>query len=191
MMKRNFSIFAILILVVNSSWAQDFRGLDKSPMDRSYLPDNFAHDRKFAPERKLGGSAILKVTYSRPQKKAREVFGGMVKYDKIWRLGANEATEIMIYQDIEVADKVLKKGTYAIFAIPTEKEWTIIFNSDLDEWGHYSYNEVHDVLRVQAKSKQIADTIEAFSIQFEDLGNNKAVMRIGWDKTIAELPLTY
>lgn len=191
MMKRNITVFAILILVANSGWAQDFRGLDKSPMDRSYLPDNFAHDRKFAPERKLGESAIIKVVYSRPQKKGREVFGGMVKYGKVWRLGANESTEIMIYQDIEVGGKTLKKGSYAMFAIPAEKDWTIIFNSDLNEWGHYSYDESHDVLRVKAIVMQVGETIEAFSIQFEDLGSNQAVMRIGWDKTVAELPLSY
>ena len=191
MMKRKSAIFAILMLAANISWAQDFRGLDKSPMDRSYLPDNFAHDRKFAPEKTLGESATIKVVYSRPQKKGREVFGGMVKYDKIWRLGANEATEITIYQDIEVAGKTLKKGTYAMFAIPTEKDWTIIFNSDLDEWGHYSYDESNDVLRVNAKVIHVEEVIEAFSIQFTDLGKNEAVMRIGWDKTVAELPIKY
>lgn len=178
-------------MVVNSGLAQDFRGLDKSPMDRSYLPDNFAHDRKFAPERKLGESAIIKVVYSRPQKKGREVFGGLVKYDEIWRLGANEETEITLYQDLEVGGKPLKKGTYAMFAIPTNADWTIIFNTDLDEWGHYSYNEDHDVLRVKVKTKTVGEVIEALSIQFEELGTNNAIMRIGWDKTVAELPVKY
>ena len=184
-------IIVLLTLITSGVWAQEFRGLDKSPMDMAYLPDNFAHDRKFAPERKLGESALIKVIYSRPQKKGREVFGGMVKYNEVWRLGANEATEIKIYQNIEVGGKVLKKGSYAMFAIPDEKEWTIIFNADLDEWGHYSYNQEHDVLRVMAAVKSNYIIVEAMSIQFEDLNDGSAVMRIAWDTTIAELPIIY
>ena len=65
------------------------------------------------------------------------------------------------------------------------------FNSDLDEWGHYSYDESNDVLRVNAKVIHVEEVIEAFSIQFTDLGKNEAVMRIGWDKTVAELPINY
>jgi len=190
-MKRNIVITALLFFSLNTVWAQEFRGLDKSPLDIAYLPDNFAHDRKFAPERKLGDNAITKITYSRPQKKGREVFGGLIKHNELWRLGANEATQIEVYQDITVGGKTLKKGTYAIFAIPKENEWTILFNSDLDEWGHYSYVKEHDVLKVEAEAKQVKDVIEAFSIQFEDLETGKAILRFGWDKTVAELPISY
>jgi len=155
----------------------------------AYLPDNFAHDRKFAPERKLGPSAFIKVVYSRPQKKGREVFDGMVKYDEVWRLGANETTEMKVYQDINIGGKTLAKGTYAVFAIPTANEWTIIFNADLDEWGHYSYKEEHDVLRVKASVRATDEIVEALSIQFEDSANGKAKMKIAWDTVIAELPI--
>ena len=188
-MKNLLFIIIIVTSISSTTWAQEFRSLDKSPLDNAYLPDNFAHDRKFAPERNLGKSAFIRVTYSRPQKKDRVVFGGMVKYDELWRLGANEATEMKVYQDIKIGGKNLSAGTYAVFAIPNKDEWTIIFNSDLDEWGHYSYKEANDVLRVVAKVKATDVVIEAFSIQFEDLNDGKAIMRIGWDKTIAELPI--
>lgn len=187
-MKRISLIIAIVVIINISGWAQEFRSLDKSPMDMAYLPDDFAHDRKFAPERKLGERAIIKVVYSRPQKKGREVFGGIVKYNEVWRLGANETTEMKVYQDIQIGGKVLTKGTYAVFAIPTAAEWTIIFNSDLDEWGHYSYQEEHDVLRVKATVKSTDDTIEAFSIRFEDTASG-GIMRFGWENTIAELTI--
>ena len=190
-MKKPLAILILLILVTAGSWAQEFRGIDKSPMDMAYLPDNFAHDRKFAPERELGNSAMIRVVYSRPQKKGREVFGGMIKYGEVWRLGANEATEIRIYQDINLDGKTLKKGTYAMFAIPGEKEWTIIFNADLDEWGAYSYKEENDVLRVKASVKSNDVIVEAFSIQFEELTDGKAVMRMAWDAVIIELPISY
>ncbi len=188
-MNKNLTIIAMLTFVVTSAWAQEYRGLDKSPMDMAYLPDNFAHDRKFAPERNLGESAFIKVIYSRPQKKGREVFGGMVKYDEVWRLGANETTEMKVYQDIKIGGKTLVKGTYVVFAIPTASEWTIIFNSDLDEWGHYSYKEEHDVLRVKAPVKSNDVIVEAFTIQFEDSANGKAKMIFAWDTVIAELPI--
>jgi len=184
-------IIALLTIVTCTTWAQEFRGLDKSPLDMAYLPDNFAHDRRFAPERNLSESAFIKIIYSRPQKKGREVFGGMVKYGELWRLGANETTEMKVYQDIKNGGKVLSSGTYAVFAIPAENERTIIFNADLDEWGHYSYKEEHDVLRVKAIVKKNANVVEAMSIQFEDLTAGKAVMRIAWDTVNAELPITF
>ena len=190
-MKYRLLLVALVITFSVSVNAQDFRGMDKSPMDMAYLPDNFSHDRKFAPERKLGDSPIIRVIYSRPQKKGREVFGGMIKYDEIWRIGANEETEIQLYQDITIDGKSLKKGTYAMFVIPSEKEWTIIFNSDLDQWGHYSYNQDLDVLRVKATVKTGDEVVEAMAIQFEDMGNGKAVMRIAWDTTIAETSIEY
>ena len=177
-MKNILTIIALLTIVTCAGWAQEFRGLDKSPMDMAYLPDNFAHDRKFSPERNLGESAIIKIIYSRPQKKGREVFGGMVKYGEVWRLGANETTEMKVYQDIKIGGKVLISGTYAVFTIPTENEWTMIFNTDLDEWGHYSYKAEHDALRVKATVKNNANVVEAMSIQFEDLTDGNAVMRI-------------
>lgn len=190
-MKNKISVFIILSLVVFSCQAQEFRGLDKSPLDRSYLPDHFAHDRRFAPSRKLGNSPVIKVDYSRPQKKGREVFGGMVKYNEIWRLGANEATEIKVYKDIKIGGKSLKSGTYSMFAIPTKDKWTIIFSSDLDEWGHYSYNKDHDVLRIETSVLKSKELIEAFSIQFEDLEKGKAKMHMAWDLTRVEIPVSY
>lgn len=190
-MKKNIAICALFSLVAFSSFAQEFRGLDKSPMDRAYLPDNYAHDRKFAPERKLGESAILKVDYSRPQKKGRVVFGGMVSYNELWRLGANEATEIKVYKDIRIGGKSLNMGTYSMFAIPTKDNWTIIFSSDLDCWGQYSYNKEHDVLRLETPVIANKDIVEELSIQFEDLDEGKAVMYIAWDMIRVELAVSY
>lgn len=165
--------------------AQSFRAADKSPMDQAYFPDNFAHDRKD------GEKAIIRVTYSRPAKNSREVFGKLVPYDKVWRTGANEATEIKLYQDVMFGDKKLAAGTYTIFSIPSANEWTIIFSSDLDYWGSFSYKENKDVLRVKAKTTEGKKEVENFAIQFESTGKNSGVMRLAWDKVIAELPFTF
>jgi Protein of unknown function (DUF2911) len=190
-MIRTLAIIGLITLLISNSWAQEFHGLDGSPMDRADFPDNFAHDRKFAPDRKLPESNMIKVIYSRPQKKGRQVFGNLVKYNEVWRLGANETTEIKIYENIEIGGKILKKGSYAMYAIPTEKKWTIIFNDDLDEWGHYSYNQGHDVLRVKASVKTNKNVVEAMAIQFEDLKDGKGVMKIAWDTVIAEMYFNY
>lgn len=181
-------IFFATLLIISFSLvadAQNFRGVDKSPMDMAYFPDNFAHDRK------PGQKAIVRVTYSRPQVNGREVFGKLVPYGKVWRAGANEATEIKFYQDVELGGKNVKAGTYSLFTIPGEREWTIILNSDLDYWGAYSYNEKNDVLRVSAPVRASNSTVENFSIQFESKGEKQGVMKLAWDKTIVEVPLKF
>jgi hypothetical protein len=185
-MKNLCSILSILIL--SSAFtlnAQTFRIADKSPMDQAYFPDNFAHDRKD------GEKAIMRVTYSRPAKNGRTVFGKLVAFDEVWRTGANEATEIKLYQDVMFGDKKLAAGTYTLFSIPSANEWTIIFSSDLDYWGSYSYKESNDVLRVKAKTTEGKKEVENFAIQFEGIGKNSGVMRFAWDKVVAELPFTF
>lgn len=154
-------------------------------MDVAYLPDNFAHDRK------EGEKAIVKIYYSRPAKSGREVFGKMAPYDKVWRLGANEAAEFKTYQDITLGGKKIKAGVYSMFAIPSESEWTIILNSDLDYWGAYGYQEKNDVVRFTVPVQALDAVVEAFSIRFEDMGNGAAVMRIAWDRTLVEIPVEY
>lgn len=180
-------VFASLFLALFSTVtnAQNFRGLDKSPMDMAYFPDHFAHDRK------PGEKAVARVIYSRPQKGGREIFGKLVPYGKVWRAGANEATEIKFYQDVELAGKKVKAGTYSLFTIPGEKEWTIILNSDLDYWGAYSYKAENDVVRVTAPASELNNTVENFAIQFEKKGEKAGVMRLAWDKTVVDVPFTY
>ncbi len=171
------SIFILLLSTV--SYAQQLAEPDKSPMDIAYYPHNFAHDRK------PGEKAIIRVMYSRPQKNGREVFGKLIPFNKVWRTGANENTEIKFYQDVKFGGKKVKAGTYSLFTIPAEKEWTIILNSDLDYWGSYSYNAKNDVLRVTAPVTQLQNTTDYFTIQFD-----KGVMKLVWDKTSAEVPVT-
>ena len=96
------------------------------------------------------GFTEVNISYSRPGVKGRKIWGGLVPYDKVWRNGANEATKITFSTDVKVNGKKLKKGAYAFFAIPTEKEWTLIFNNVAEQWGAFTYNEAKDELRVKA-----------------------------------------
>ncbi len=177
---------ALLILLLSqSNYGQDLPGLDKSQMDMAYFPDNFAHDRK------PGEKAVARVIYSRPPKSGREVFGKLVPYGKVWRTGANEATEIKFYQDVELGGKKVKAGTYSLFTIPEEKEWTIILSTDLDYWGAYSYNPKNDLVRVTAPASQSEHSVENFTIQFAGKGANRAAMKLAWDTTVVEVPFSY
>jgi hypothetical protein len=184
-MKLTFLSLILVFSFVVGVNAQSLRGLDKSPLDIAYYPDNFAHDRK------EGQSALVKVTYSRPARNNRDLFGGLVPYGKVWRTGANEATEIQLYQDATIGGKQVKKGTYALFTIPEKDNWTIILNSDLDYWGAYSYNEKNDVIRVTAKPEPLKKEADNFTIQFSGEGKNKAVMSLAWGNTLVQVPFEF
>ncbi len=192
-MKTTILLIGLLTASIISASAQTapiFRGLDKSPMDMAYYPDNYAAFRKFAPEKIGTDKAMARVTYCRPAKKDREVFGKLVPYGKVWRLGADEATEVKFYQDVMVGGKKLLAGTYSVYAIPTEKDWTMIFSSDLDQWGAYSYNEALDVARVTVPVQKMDTPIENLAIQFAKKDATTALMNIGWDTTMVSLPIT-
>lgn len=192
-MNKIILIACFFALLMVEAKAQKLRGIDKSPMDMAYYPDNFAHDRKFAPKLIGDMPAIVRVTYSRPTKKEREVFGTkIVPYGEVWRLGANESTEIKFYQDVTIQGKKIKAGTYSLFAIPTATEWTIILNKDLDFWGAYSYNKDNDVLRVSVPTKKTEEVIENFSIQCVKGSNDKeTTMKMAWDTTLVEVPISF
>ncbi|GAB3342270.1 hypothetical protein GCM10027299_56960 [Larkinella ripae] len=169
-----------------------FRGADKSPMDMAYYPDDYAHDRKFAPAKIGTDKAMVRITYSRPAKNGRELFGTkLAPYGKVWRAGANEAPEIKFYQDVTFGGKKIKAGTYALLTIPTETEWTIILSSDLDQWGAYSYNEALDVARVTVPVQKPDAVIENFSIQFAKKDAQTATMYLGWDTAMVAVPIVF
>jgi hypothetical protein len=161
--------------------------LDKSPMDMSYFPDQY-------PIQKFQGKAttapIIRVIYGRPQKDGREIFGELIKYNEIWRIGANEATEIEFYKDVKIDGKKVLKGRYTLYCIPTTTDWTFIINKDTDSWGAFKYDAKKDLLRVKVPVKAMDTTIEALSIYFEKTSTG-AKLDVSWDKSSAALPITF
>jgi hypothetical protein len=153
-------------------------GLDISPADISY----YRPSRNEAP--------VIKVVYSRPQKKDRDIFGALVPYDKVWRTGANESTEIKFYKDVKMGDKSVAAGTYELFTIPGEKEWTIILNKENDQWGAFQYVEASNVAQVKVPAKQTEKVVEAFTIVL-DKAENGATMFLAWDKTYVAVPFSW
>ena len=181
-------LFLCFIILSMTTQAQKVISLDKSPLDYAYFPINFSHDRGDGPK-KVGNQAFVRVLYSRPAKKEREVFGKLIPYGQVWRAGANECTEIKFYKDVKIQGKSIKAGTYSLFAIPNESEWTIILNGDTDYWGAYSYKEANDIARFKVPVKKAETMAENFTIQFAKDSDKNAVMQLVWDMTLVELPI--
>lgn len=185
-MKATILFSSLLIFFLSfTARGQSLMGLDKSPLDISYYPHNFAHDRK------EGQNALVRIIYSRPNRNGRQLFGGIVPYGKVWRTGANEATEIQFYSDAVMEGQKIKKGTYSLFTIPEKDKWTIILNSDLDYWGAYKYNQKNDVIRVSVPSEESKTEVENFTIQFAGEEKDKASMLMAWGNTIVKVPIQF
>ena len=131
----------------------------------------------------------VSVTYGRPYKNGREVFGSLEKYDKVWRLGADEATTITFAKDVKFDGYNVKAGTYAMFAIPDEEKWTIILNGVVKQWGAFSYekNKDQDVAKIKVPVSKLSNVVEQLTIRF----NAANAMVIEWDKTQVVVPLGF
>ena len=127
------------------------------------------------------GLTDLTVAYHRPGVKGREIWGKLVPYDQVWRAGANEATTVSFSDDVTIAGKQLKAGTYSFFVIPRLGEWTVIFNSQPKQWGAYSYDSTKDVMRISVKPEPIAHE-EWLSYTFSDLTSISAKLSLRWEK---------
>lgn len=167
--------FVCYFLALTDITAQDFKELDTSPHDIVYFRTN-----KISPPK-------IKVLYGRPKKNGREIFGNVIPYGTIWRVGANEATEVVFYNDVVFGDDEVKAGTYVLYAIPGQDEWTLILSSNTDVWGTYEYEEKYDVARTTGKVSK-AEFLESFSIGFKDKGKH-VNMVLAWDTTRITAPI--
>jgi hypothetical protein len=170
-------LFALVMVVGSSVNAQEFRKLDKSPMDIAAFPTSYKEANK-----------QMKVIYSRPQLKGRKL-SKLAPNGKVWRTGANEAPELVLYKDFNLNGAQIKAGSYALLTIPGEKKWTVILNSDLNTWGSYYYNEENDVARITVSNTYVSDSLEAFSIALEGEDGN-VTLYIGWDTLRVSVPFT-
>ncbi len=188
-MKKNllllsvFQLFFICLLAQKSS----LPALDKSPMDMAYFPDKYP---VLKIQDKVTGLPEARVIYSRPQKAGRQIFGGLVKYAEVWRLGANEATEIEFFKHVKIGGKKVAKGRYTLYAIPGEKEWTIILNKDTDIWGAFKYDAKKNVVETVVPVQQTDAVIENLSMQFEKSATG-CNLTIAWDNVKIALPIIF
>lgn len=161
-------------------------GVDKSPMDMTYFPENY-------PILKMQHKEVQPLTarliYSRPQKNGRVVFGSLIQYGKAWRLGANEATEIEFFSDVTIDGKKVPRGRYVLYCVPYEDKWIIKLNSDLNTWG-LQIDSTKDLFQFEIPVSKTNYPYEYFTMEFEaaDPGMQLSMM---WDSVRAVLPIKY
>ncbi|MBV8253500.1 MAG: DUF2911 domain-containing protein [Chitinophaga sp.] len=128
----------------------------------------------------------IKVVYGQPSKKGREIFGKLEPFGKVWRTGADEATEITFDKDVTFGGKAVKKGTYTLFSIPDTKTWTVILNAKLGQWGAYDYDKVKDqnVVEVKVPREALKTPVEKLTFT---LPGNAVVFE--WDDTKVSVPV--
>lgn len=165
----------VLLLLARAGEAQEVLKLRPSPVAIASLRyrDNY-----------------IKITYSQPQKNNREIFGELVPFGKVWRTGANEATEITTTKDILINNHTLLAGTYSLFTIPEKDKWTIIINSDVGLWGAYNYNPQKDILRFDVPVQSTDSIYHPFTIIFNHR-NEVADLLLLWDKTQVSIPIQF
>lgn len=185
---RSIQLILISLFVAQFAMAQNkYAAVDKSPLDMSFYPANYPilkiQDKTTEP-------LIARVIYSRPMKNGRSVFGELVEFNKVWRLGANESTEIEFYRDVRIGNNRIKKGRYSLFAIPQPDKWTLILNQETDSWGAFKYNAKKDVLRTDVPVQKQSESLEALCIQFEKTLSGIALV-MSWDDCFTKLPITF
>jgi len=186
---KTIIVAALLVCCLNISAQTSMAKLpplDKSPMDVSYYPAGYA---LLKIQDKVTEPLVMRVIYSRPQLNGRRVFGELQEYGQVWRIGANEATEIEFFKDVKVNHKKIKKGRYTLYCIPYPDKWTVIVNKETDTWGSFKYDQSKDVVRMDVPVSKNEPT-EALTVVFEKsaIGAN---MLMYWDDVKASLPIEF
>lgn len=138
------------------------------------------------------GLVTADLEYSRPSAKGRKVFGELVPFGEMWRVGANASTKIKFSDDATIGGTKLKAGTYAIYATPGEKEWSVIFYKNTSFWGTpgKDFKEEDVAARVAVPVQSVRDLVETFTMNFNNLRNNGADLEINWEYTKVVVPIT-
>ena len=167
MKKIIFTCIAVVTLLTKSAVAQELELPQLSPWAQV--------SQKF-------GLAQATITYSRPAKKGREIFGGLVPYGEMWRTGANKAVELKLEGATMINNQKVEPGIYSIFTIPGAAEWTIVINKNTELWGTGGYKQEEDVMRFTVKSTTVSNT-ESFTIDFINVKEKSATVQIYWETT--------
>lgn len=131
------------------------------------------------------GLAEVKVVYSRPSAKGRQVAGNLIPYNEVWRTGANESTKISFSQDVKLNGNLVPAGEYALYTQFTEETATIIISKNLSWWGAMGYDSKDDLLRFDVPVKHPSSMYETFTISFSDFTMNSANLNMKWEHTKA------
>ena len=135
------------------------------------------------------GIGNIELSYSRPAKKDRKIFGDLVPFGKVWRTGANQATTLTFSDSVIIGGTRLAPGKYGLLTIPDKNEWTFIVTKQLDVTSPNAYKQEMDVVRVKAKPETTKDVTESFTIQFDNVKPSTADINVMWDNLSVKLPI--
>jgi hypothetical protein len=134
----------------------------------------------------LGDGATITVDYSSPRAKGRKIFGGLVPYGEVWRLGANEATTFVVSSGVAVGGTKVPAGSYTIFAVPNADKWTLVISKTTSEWGTKYSGEANDLARVDMAVSKTSGPVENFTIDFDQAGGG-CTLQMKWENTQASV----
>jgi hypothetical protein len=169
--------------------ASSLAGEDASPMDMIFYPAGSKYLNFSKPEELVANQPKIKVQYSRPQMKERKIFGELLKYGEMWRMGANETTLITFYQPVTIGGKKLRAGTYGIFATVNEKSWDVIIHSNTNSWGHANHDAESNVQTITVPVEKTKSTLDALSMTFDKKSDKEVHVLVGWENTMVRIPV--
>lgn len=172
-MKRIFFIGGMILAVAAASHAQVKM---PPPAPSQVITQEFA----------LG---TIELSYSRPTLKAKNIFGDLVPYNKLWRTGANGATIITFSDAVEIGGKKIDAGAYALYSIPREDSWEIILNKGIKNWGTAGYKESEDLVHFSVLTKNIRSVVETLTMQFANITAETCELQITWGYTTVAIPI--
>ncbi|HPH91094.1 MAG TPA: DUF2911 domain-containing protein [Ferruginibacter sp.] len=173
-MKKLFTI-ALAACVYSHTTAQNLTTPQPSPTQT--VKQNFS-------------TGSIELSYSRPAKKGRTIFGDLVPYGAVWRTGANGATTLTFTDDVTIGDKEVKAGKYGLLSIPAAGKWTIIISKDVNITSPADYKQENDVARVEVTPIALPFSVENFTINFADISGSKVNVELMWDKTYVSFPVS-
>ncbi len=166
--------------------ANPYAPLDISPMDIAYFPGDYPIAKMEQPGMPMPKARVI---YSRPHRQGRTIFGSLLKYGEPWRLGANEATEIELFENATIQGKEVARGRYSLYSIPQAASWTIVFNRNIYSWG-LKQEADQDVYRFSIPVEPTAVPIEYYTMTFQKTSTG-ADLLMAWDAVLAKLPITF
>jgi Protein of unknown function (DUF2911) len=171
-------------LSIKKETPNPFSMVDVSPMDMSYSPADYPHIKHA-----VGEIPNIRLIYSRPQKQGRTVFGNIVQYDTIWRLGANESTEIEFFKPVVIQEQKIKAGRYTLYCIPRKDSWVIIMNTEINVWG-LNIDTLKNIAKFTIPVASTTALSEYFTAIFEDTATGSNLI-FAWDSVVAKLPIGF
>ncbi len=181
------SVFSLFVLTACTSDAQNDNDMAEAHEAHDDHPMRANDETRVSPNAGVMqtiGTTSVHIMYGRPSVNDRDIFGGLVPYDEVWRTGANEATTITFSSDVTIEGQPLAAGTYGLFTLPTADSWTFIFNNTADQWGAFDYDSAEDALRVTVQPIHEFE-VEQMSFWFNEISATSAKAVLGWAGTMA------